>query len=63
MTEHLLNPITYVGVIFAVLGVVTVIARKKLHWKLSGNQFFYGAAFMLIMGVVAAMSAANLPPH
>lgn len=63
MTEHLLNPITYVGIIFAVLGGASVVGRKKLQWKLSATQFFLGAAFMLAMGVVAAMSASNLPPH
>ena len=62
MMEHLLNPITYLGIILLVLGALTVPLRKKLEWALSTRQFIYGAVFCFLAGLLAAYSISQIDP-
>jgi multisubunit Na+/H+ antiporter MnhG subunit len=61
--NFLLNPITYVSALFALLGVAARLLSRKLEWRLSAHHLFYGAVFMLVMGVVAAYSMSRIPPE
>lgn len=62
MMEHLLNPITYLGVVFLVFAALTVPLRKKMEWALSARQFIYGAVFCFLAGLLAAYSISQIDP-